>query len=119
MIRHSAFPNVPANEPVGPLAGRRFMESFNDTTLRGMARGWAGEPSHVVSLAKSILRNRGESAVTAKSDYPPSVKTPQQHAQFDNWVDQAQSSTSKAMRHSAIVLLQNTFGYNFHKEGSR
>jgi hypothetical protein len=55
---HPAFPDVPLLEQVGPLAGRRFMESFNDVTLRGMARGAAGEPPNVVLLAKTILAER-------------------------------------------------------------
>lgn len=56
--RTNPFPNVGPLEMVGPLGGRRFMVNFNDTTLRGMAKGAAGEPSHVVDLAKEILRER-------------------------------------------------------------
>lgn len=56
--RHPAFPNCPADQPVGPMDGRRFMESYSTTTLRGISLGRAGEPSHVVSLARSILRVR-------------------------------------------------------------
>lgn len=35
------------------------MESFTDTTLLGISKGRAGEPSHVVALARSILLDRG------------------------------------------------------------
>lgn len=58
MLRHPAFPNVPSGERVGQIDGRRFMESLSEHTLACMAKGRAGEPKHVVSLAKSILQVR-------------------------------------------------------------
>ncbi len=58
MTRHPAFPLLGPLERVGPVSGRPFMESLNDVTLRGMARGKAGEPDSVVMLAKEILRER-------------------------------------------------------------
>ncbi len=54
----SPFSTIPADQPVGPLGGRRQMETFDSVTLMGMMQGKAGEPEHVVSLARSILAER-------------------------------------------------------------
>lgn len=56
--RKDPFATIPADQPVGPLGGRRQMETFDSVTLEAMARGAAGEPDHVISLARSILAQR-------------------------------------------------------------
>lgn len=78
-----AFPNVPAGQLVGPLAGRRFMESLCSTTLQGMARGLAGEPTHVAALAATILQERGVEAREAQAPATVSAK-PACRTQSDN-----------------------------------
>lgn len=100
------------------MDGRRFMESYCDQTLRGMSRGRAGEPSHVVSLARSILRVRGIENECNSPAFPPSVKTEADRTLFDSLVARI-GGKSKAERHAAILLLQNRFGYNWHKEAGR
>jgi hypothetical protein len=116
MPRHPAFPNVPADQMVGPLAGRRFMESFNDTTLPGMARGRAGEPLGVVSLAKHILQCRSfERGEPVEKVYPGSVKSDEDKALFDR-LRYIADTGHKSDRGAAILILQNKFGFNWHRE---
>lgn len=114
MIRNPAFPAVPADQMVGSMDGRRFMESYCDQTLRGISRGQIGEPPHIISLAKSILKERA--STKAAPAYPPTVRTDVDKINFRRWLEQANESPNRALKHSAIMLLENTFGYHWHKE---
>lgn len=63
-MTRNPFPNVPHGQPVGSLGGRLQMESMEDVTLRGMAKGEAGEPDHVIRLAVKILGERRRAGQT-------------------------------------------------------
>lgn len=58
MTRTDPFPGLAPDQPVGPMGNRRHMEFMNDVTLQGMARGCAGEPEYLVTLALAILAER-------------------------------------------------------------
>lgn len=112
--RHPAFPNVGPLEMVGPLSGRRFMESFNDTTLQGMSRGQAGEPEGVVTLARQILRER-QAGPSAPIPGKPSIsKTGKllRRREFQKLMREAHSE-NKVERAAARHTLKQRFGKSF------